>query len=263
MKNQLNIIILSSPIPSNPSTKVIDKTIESLSLLRYPVDSKIILAHDYPAPESKNKDAYFKYYKILEHKYKHQDNIITTIAPKFVHMAGNLRNAFNYVDSQYVLVLSHDFIFVRSVDINLLISDMDQNPKLKHVRFNKRKNTPRGGDCDTRGKSSCEVFNKFSVSANHEYISTSCWSDINHISPVHYYRDIILKECSDGRNLESFFYSKIKNMYEKNNDDLTAQTHEKYGNYLFDELGANPYIYHTDGREAFDGRENHDHDKTY
>ena len=52
-------------------------------------------------------------------------------------------------------------------------------------------------------------------------------------------------------------------MYEKNDNIITTQTHEKYGNYLFDKLDAKPYIYHTDGREAFDGRENHDHERTY
>ena len=115
MISKLNIIILASPIPSNPSSTILDKAIQSLSLLDYPRDSKIILAHDYPSPREKNKEAYFEYYNNLEDKYKHQDNIVTTMAPQFVHMAGNVRNAFNYVDSQYVLVLSHDFIFVDMV----------------------------------------------------------------------------------------------------------------------------------------------------
>lgn len=259
MKNQLNIIILSSPIPSNPSTKIIDKTINSLSLIKYPKDSKIILAHDYPQPESKIKNEYFNYYENLKNKYGHRYNFTLTIADKFVHMSGNVRNALNHVDSKYVLILSHDFIFVRDVDLNLIMRDMENNPQLKHVRFNKRKNTPRGGDSDSSNK----VFDKFSVSGNYEYISTPCWSDINHISPTSYYKDVVLKECRDGRALENFFYSKIKRIYAKNDSILTNQTHEKYGTFLFDKLNAKPYVYHTDGREALDGRENHDHNKTY
>jgi len=262
MNSRLNIIILSSPIPSNPSTEIIDKTINSLSLLRYPMDSKIILAHDYPQPESKNKNDYFDYYENLKNKYSHRKNFIFTMAEKFSHMSGNLKNAFNYVDAEYVLIVSHDFIFVRNVDLNLLISDMNKNSKLKHVRFNKRLNTPKGGDCDD-WPGFIKVFDKFSISGNYRYTSTSCWSDINHISPANYYRDVIFKECRDGIALERCFYSKIKRIYKQNNFDLTVETHEKYGNFLFDSLNAKPYIYHTDGRGSCDGRENHDHDKTY
>lgn len=259
MNSLLNIIILSSPIPSNPSTKIIDKAIKSLSLLRYPEDSKIILAHDFPQSESKIKNEYFNYYENLKNKYGHLDNFTLTMSDKFVHMSGNVRNAFNYVDSKYVLILSHDFIFVRDIDIDLIMEDMEKNPQLKHVRFNKRANTHRGGDWESSGK----VFDKFSVSGNHEYTSTPCWSDINHISPTSYYKDVILQECRDGGALENFFYCRIKKAYENDEPSLTTQTHEKYGTFLFDKLNAKPYVYHTDGREAFDGSENHDHEKIY
>ena len=206
MNSRLNIIILSSPIPSNPSTKIIDKAIKSLSLLRYPEDSKIILAHDFPQPESKIKNEYFNYYENLKNKYGHLDNFTLTMSDKFVHMSGNVRNAFNYVDSKYVLILSHDFIFVRNVDLNLIMEDMDRNPQLKHVRFNKRLNTPKGGDtynCD-------QVFGKFNISDNYQYTSTPCWSDINHISPTRYYKDVILNECRNGQALENFSTSGSK-----------------------------------------------------
>ena len=190
--SKLNIIITASPIPSNPSTEIMDKMIQSLSLLQVPGGTKIILAHDYPQPESKIKDAYFDYYEKLKNKYKNRENFVITMADKYGHISGNIRNAFNHVDSRYVLVLQHDFIFVRDVDINLIIQDMGANPQLKHVRFNKRSNRALGGDYDNY---SVKVFNRFNVSANYEYTSTPCWSDINHISPTSYYRDVILEEC--------------------------------------------------------------------
>lgn len=69
------------------------------------------------------------------------------------------------------------------------------------------------------------------------YTKTPAWSDNNHICLTQYYKDIIMKECSDGYPMESKIQGKIN-----------KKTHKKYGTYLFGELNHPKIIRHTDGR---------------
>jgi len=246
INRKLNIIITASPIKSHPSTVHIDKTIDSLELLTYPDDTKIILSHDYPSDGSMMGD-YMEYYRILKDKYKDRNNMVFTMSETHGHLTGNVKNAFNYVDSKYVLLVQHDFPFVRNVNLNDVMSDMDNNYELKHVRFNKRKNICTAGDwltqdCDTK------IFNNFNINGINEYVSTFCWSDNNHLSPTEYYTEIVLKECRIGTPMENNLYFKLQKIAHKGDKNEILNSHQKYGTFLYDKLNSDEVIYHTDGR---------------
>jgi hypothetical protein len=225
----LTIIITSSFIPSHPSIHHIKEVIESLFYTKCDIDTPIILAHDYCSDNN-----YLLYLKNLEKYISNKDNIKIVVRKSHGHLTGNVRNAISYVTTKYVLVIQHDFPFIRKFNVNKIINDMEKNPELKHIRFNKRKTTKVKTDAWNN------LFGKKIKCKNYNYIRTPSWSDNNHICPTEYYKDIVLKKCSDGKPMEHFLIRKSKN----------KKIHKKYGTYIFGKLNEDPYILHTDGRKS-------------
>jgi len=191
-------------------------------------DTPIILAHDY------SEDHKFKEYLTNLNKYiSNYSNIRIVVRDSFGHLTGNVRNAFDFITTEYVLIIQHDLPFIRHFEIEKVIEDMKKNPELKHVRFNKRANIKKVSDAQN------DLFGKQIVSNNYTYTRTPSWSDNNHLCRSDYYRDIILKECDDGRPMESYLINKSQ----------TEEIHNKYGTYIFDAINKPAYIKHIDGRK--------------
>jgi hypothetical protein len=221
----LSIIITASYIKSHPSIIFIKSVIESLKFINVG-NVPIILAHDY-----NDKEDYLEYLSNLEEYTRDKPNI--TIIKRDTHgcLTGNVRNAFNYITTEYVLILQHDLPFIRELEMYKVIEDMKANPMLKHVRFNKRANIKVLFDAQN------DLFGKQEKGVHYSYTRTPCWSDQNHICTAEYYRDVILKMCKDGTYMEYILINKSK----------TEEIHEKYGTYIFGGLGDAAYIKHTDG----------------
>jgi GTP:adenosylcobinamide-phosphate guanylyltransferase len=224
---EYSVIITASLIISHPSIEIIKRVIESLKYIHMDNDTPIILAHDYS-----NDSRYLEYLKNLQNYISDYKNIKIVIRDSHGHLTGNIRNAFNEINTEYVLIIQHDLPFVRDVEIEKVIEDMKNNPELKHVRFNKRKNIKAVSDALN------DLFGKQIQSKNYTYTRTPSWSDQNHICHSNYYRDIILKECKDGRFMEWYLIRK----------SINEDIHNKYGTYIFDELDKPAYIRHIDGR---------------
>ena len=227
--NSLTIIITASFIPTHPSIKIIQETIESLQLINVPPNTKIILAHDY----SNNKN-YIKYLNRLKKYINLYSNIKIVTRQKHGHLVGNIRNALKYVKSKYILVIQHDLPFIRNFNVANVISDMEENRRIKHVRFNKRNNIKKKTDARN------ELFGLQVKQSNYTYTRTPGWSDNNHLCLTSYYNDIIMKECKDGGAMEDTLFNK----------SVDKKTHRRYGTYLFGELNHPPIINHTDGRKT-------------
>jgi hypothetical protein len=249
---RLTIIITASYIPSHPRSEHIDSVIESLKFLKYPEDTVIILAHDYPPNPSKvDLENYLEYYNKLQTKYSLKDNFKITMLDKYGHLSGNIRNAFNYVDSKYVLFVQHDFPFIKKVNLNSVMEDMDKNKNLKHIRFNKRKTIQTAGDSLTQN-CNLNIFNNYSIKGKCSYISTFCWSDNNHISPTSYYTDVVLKEVQNAIFMENHFYQKLRKLSELKDveNNILENAFLKHGNFIYGEINDEPYIFHNDGRKS-------------
>lgn len=229
MAEVLTIIITASFVPSHPSIALIKETIESLALLNLPSGTKVILAHDAGTDEK-----YLKYLDNLREYIAPYPHISLVVRETRGHLTGNVRNALQYVTSKYILLLQHDLPFIAAADIVKVIEDMEEFPQLKHIRFNRRPNAKIAYD------SINELFGKQLPCKNHTYTRTPGWSDQNHISPLSYYTDIVMKECKDGNFMERFLHKRTK----------TEEIHEKYGTYLFGELNYPAMIKHTHGRKT-------------
>ena len=223
-----SIIITCSLIKSHPSIDFIKSVLESLQNININNNIPIILAHDY----SENIN-YFKYLINLTNYILNKPNIKIVIKETLGCLTGNIRHAFNYINTKYVLIIQHDFLFIRKFNIENIINDMNDNPKLKHIRFNKRKTEK----CIFDNQNS-DLFGKQIKCNNYIYTRTPGWSDNNHICLSDYYRNIVLKECEDGSFMETKLWNKPRNI----------KNHKKYGTYIFDEVNSEAYIKHIDGK---------------
>jgi hypothetical protein len=191
--------------------------------------TQIIIAHDY-SPEAN----YAKYLENLSLYVADKPHIQIVVRETHGHLTGNIRHAFQYINSPYVLIIQHDLPFTRPFIIDKVVNDMILNPELKHVRFNKRANQKAGWDA-LNG-----LFGKQIASKNYTYTRTPAWSDQNHLVHADYYRELVFKECKDGTFMES-------QLHGRSIDELT---HQKYGTYIFGELDTPAFIRHLDGRMA-------------
>lgn len=232
-----SIIITASFIPSHPSIETIKRAIKSLKYTNMDKDTPIILAHDYNA-DSK----YTEYLKNLKTYISDKQNIKLVVTDSARHLTGSVRNAFNFINTDFVLIMQHDLPFIRSFEIEKAIEDMKNNPEIKHIRFNKRANINHPRDAFN------ELFGYQNKSINYTYTRTPQWSDQNHICLSSYYRNLILKECNDGTYISKCVDRK----------STTAKIHKKYGTYIFGPINEPAFIYHTDGAGRYPHRKRPD-----
>ena len=224
----LTILITANHMISHPSIDVIRMTLESLSILTLPGDTQILLAHNYG-----DKKEYLEYLVNLNDYIKDTSNVHFTIRTDYdAHLTGNIRHAMQFIDTDYVFIIQQDLPFIRPVNIQKVLEDMEENPDLKHVRFNHRKNIKALFD------SINDLFGKQILCKNFTYTRTPGWSDRNHLCRTSYYKDFVLNECQDGTFMENTLQGRCK----------TEEDHIMYGTYLFDVLDADAVTFDLDGR---------------
>jgi hypothetical protein len=117
-----------------------------------------------------------------------------------------------------------------------VIEDMELNPLLKHVRFNKRQTVQKRIDKD--------FFGTIVSPKNYEYTQTGGWSDNNHVCLTRYYTDFILPQVPDGTTMEREIYFNII----RSDLEVGKYQHEDYGTYIFGPVNHPTMITHLDGR---------------
>lgn len=222
----LTIIVTASVIPSHPSTELIEETLTSLTYLGFK-DAPIILAHDHSTDP--RYEAYMRKVAAISSR---RVNMQIVQRRDRGGLAGNVREAMQYVLTPFVMIVQHDLPFVRPINIKNVIQDMQKNAQLKHVRFNKRRNIKLGFDAKN------DLFGKELTCQHYTYTRTPAWSDNNHICRTAYYVEQVLPRTADLRPIES-------SMHQLVNDEAA---HDIFGTYLLGPNNELPYIKHTDGR---------------
>lgn len=180
-ENDTSVIILTSLIPSHPSTQMIEDTIASLQYLKgLSPNAPIYIGVD-GIPEKKalkfpNKVTRLtQYVANLKEVYKNRPNIHIAASPTHLHIAGNINQTVALVDTKYVYVLQHDFPFIRDIDHTNLAKSMSEYPDIiRCVKFNWKA---------VNEDTICKAYAKDgSTPADHMngldfYLTTKCWSD--------------------------------------------------------------------------------------
>lgn len=237
MREMMSVIIVSSPVPSNPGTKMIQKVIKSLSLLKGLEHCNIYVALD-ACTDPSMQDNYDQFIVNLGKYAEKRGNMFLSVRKTHGHMAGNVRTCLEMVETKYVYIASHDFLHVQELDMTGLVEDMEACPQLKHIRFNKRANLPKRIDRDHFG----EQFQ----APNHVYTKTGGWSDNNHVCSTEYYRNFVIPKAPDGGTIEGPIY------FEGIRSELAdgSYDHQKYGTYLYGPLNNPQVLLHLDGRNS-------------
>jgi len=103
----IQVVILTSPIPSHPSTVTIDQTIESVK--EQLPDAPILLLIDGVRPEQEDlRDAYEEYVRRILWKCNHAWKAMSFMFSEFTHQAGMLRQALDEIESPTILFVEHD-----------------------------------------------------------------------------------------------------------------------------------------------------------
>ena len=150
LHQQLTIIITTSPIKSHPSTQLLDITINSFKLIDKLDDcKKIIMCDGYKigltCDDNKFKSGiidenhakkYLTFLEIIKRKSSSNEynNSLIHIQSHHCGFAENIKFAlYNYVKTPYVMIVQHDYMFVRFVDITSIINCMNYNDDVKYV----------------------------------------------------------------------------------------------------------------------------------
>jgi hypothetical protein len=120
-RDNMTVVISTSPIPSHPSTKIIDETIKSI---RHHLGCKIIITIDGVRKEQTHmKPAYEQYIRKLLWKCNFEySNVVPVIFEKHMHQSGMLREVLRMIDTPLMMYVEHDTPLVtdRFIDWNYL-----------------------------------------------------------------------------------------------------------------------------------------------
>jgi hypothetical protein len=284
-KNLLTVIVTASASPLNPSTAILRELILSLRHLQLPKGNPVLLSHDGPrvskwaqAPLNTSIEwrVMSKQLQMSEFppKYLRYLGNIEAMLPAAIectglalrllvratngYLAGNIAFALSFVRTPYVLKVEHDHLFTRPFDALSIVHDMIADPRLKYIRFNRRENVR--VRCDNGDYYRHSPFDQdlakqlwglhapppYTALANN-YTRTSCFSDMNHLTPTSYYRNLLLpymlkSDCKDAKDC----YPKVSPENLVQDHCWIARNHSVFGTYIFDGISAPPTIAHVD-----------------
>lgn len=238
----ITIITTTNPIPSIPNTSMIEKTQASLFQINAFKLCKKIIVFDgiQPGYESRKND--YQQYKInvlkLTKNNPYFSNTQLVFCKSWVHLAGAIREALKHVQTPYLFIHQHDFLLAKPFNLNALISTMNINPNIKHVRLNREQNTffkNWDGPVD-------EVIEKDTYLP---LCRTFGWSDNDHVTTLGYYRNFVLPKCSGKVAMEHILHPALQESILRLGKD---EGQKLFGTYLYGNIMDGSYLIHLNGR---------------
>jgi hypothetical protein len=184
---KLDVIITTAYSPYLNSIVNLKKTIESIKnitdLRTNEVRYRLIIALDGLNPNYNSIWHQISYRRFVRKVTKFEKKgVIIAVNKNWGHLSGNLNNAFEFaVRSRFTLVVQDDLMFICDLPIQEIITTIETDAKIKHVRFNRRSNIVSGRDTKLTQIKSGSLF----------FLKTNNWSDNNHITSSDYYRKIV------------------------------------------------------------------------
>lgn len=174
-----SIIVISSLIPSHPSIAIINETIHSLHFLKgLAPTAPLFLAVDGAPQETpqQDKERLAQYIVNLKDAF-HEPHQRVLVSDEHLHIAGNIKQALDHVQTRFIYVIQHDFAFARIVNHTAIIKSMKEYPDmLRLVRFNMKMNRIYPRDRSGGGNCTSSTYPVNSINGIHFY-KTEAWSD--------------------------------------------------------------------------------------
>lgn len=234
---RLTVLIPASPVPSHPSLHLVEQAVRSLDLLEVSRRPPIVICHDQPRPDASPEveRRYRRYLRRLERHLSGRRDVRSVLAPEWGHLAGNIRHGLEFVETEFVLILQHDFFLLRPIDIEPILDLLAVEPDIKHVRFNKRSNVAEGFDGYDDGRE--QFFSEVHFDGL-KLCRTLAWSDNPHICRTDYYGEVVLPIVGEERTAPEIVVDPI----------ATPERHREFGTFVWGGLGDPPAVGFSKGR---------------
>lgn len=237
MKDKITILIPTSPIPSHPSTEILDETIANI---RKYTDAHIVIMCDgiHPSLEHRRKD-YQEYKNCVSNKYLKNDlnNQFTFMwCGAHAHQAEMTRHALRHVTTPLILFCEHDTSPIGEIPFDEICEVVQNSQTINCVRFN--------------------IFDR--IIPEHEHLMleevvensikmrrTIQWSQRPHIAKTSWYKNIINQYFPEGQKtmIEDVMHGAVQTSYEELGHDI-------FGLAIYTPDGNQLRSYHSDGRGA-------------
>lgn len=243
LKKQLGIkpkditaIICTSPIPSHPSTDIIDETIQSIR--HHLPDIDIIIQVDGLRKEQEHMRGQYNGYKSqllwdCLHKYT---NVYPVLFNEHKHQVGMMRESMEYIDTPQLLYVEHDAPLVIDYDIPFTeLTGYINEGKSDLIRFHFEAVIPESHHHMMLG-----------MENNAPLMKTIQWSQRPQLASTEYYKNLLDLHFSKDANsfLEDVLHGVMYNGY--NNYGMSFWNRNRL--HIYHPEGNIKRSYHTDGR---------------
>jgi hypothetical protein len=200
-KNDITVILVTSVIPSHPSTHIVEETIKSIR--HHLPDSEIILQIDGLREEQKHrKEDYDEYITRMLWKCLHEyENILPIVFDEHSHQSTMMKKTIDLIKTPLMLYIEGDtpLVIDEAIDWTACIS-LIESERANTVRFYHEAIVP-------------SVHDWLMIDMVGEFLQTYQWSQRPHLSSVNYYRNEILKNIPEKTFIEDYVHGMVHEAY--------------------------------------------------
>ena len=231
------VVVPVSPIPSHPSTKIIDETIASI---RHHTDATILVTIDGVRKEQEEmREQYEKFIDNFLWKCNFEyKNVLPVIFPKHFHQSGMMRYVLPAIHSKFILYVEQDTPLVTDMPIEWdKLKEKISSGYANLIRFHFEAFIP-------------ECHKHLMIGEPEDGLqATRQWSQRPHLTTVKFYKDVMnLFTGNTNCFIEDFVHGKLQE----------TKHWDKWRVYIYHPEGSIKRSYHTDGRagtQKFDDRQ--------
>jgi oligoribonuclease (3'-5' exoribonuclease) len=247
MNNQLTVLIPTSPIPSHPSTAILDETIENI---RKVTDAQIIVMFDGVHSSLKHREAAYNEYKENVKKQSVNYGSFRILDfDKHSHQAIMTRIALGHISTPLIMFCEHDTSPIGEIPMIDLCRVVKNSGNINYVRFNIFESVPKEHDYLMIGDTEVVLSGKDEddISGEDErrflFKRTIQYSQRPHIAKTDWYRRILTKYFKPEFKgmIEDVMHSVVQVEYNDKGED-------SFGLAIYTPEGNQLRSYHSDGR---------------
>lgn len=236
--SQLTILIPTSPIPSHPSTEILDETIANI---RKYTDAKIIIMFDGVHESLKHREHnYQQYIRNVLAKTESYGDCKTFIYHDHDHQSRMTKDTLDAVTTPLIMFVEHDTSPIGDIPFQEICDIVEKDPVINYVRFNIFDRIPEEHSYLMVG----EPFDYDGVRLQR----TIQWSQRPHIAKTSWYRDLLVRYfTSNGHELkksmiEDVMHGVVQTSFHELNKDI-------FGLCIYTPEGNQLRSYHSDARK--------------
>ena len=246
MKSNLTILIPTSPIPSHPSTSILDETIANI---RQYTDAEIIIMFDGVHSSLAHRAEDYNEYKEAVRRKKHEYGWCNMAEfPDHQHQANMTRRTLDFVKTPLVMFCEHDTSPIGEIPWGLICGFVEMSPIVNCLRFNifdRLHEEHLHLMLDKKPEFYYQEIVGGNVSEPIMAARTIQWSQRPHIAKTDWYRGILANYFPSTHRtmIEDVMHSVVQESYKHKREDI-------FGLAIYTPEGNQLRSYHSDGRGA-------------